>query len=117
MNFFDVVTTQRAMRRLEPDPIPDALSGGSWTRRSARRAAATARAGASSWSATRPRARAWGSSALIPLGDPLGTFGRPPRRPIGEVTFADRWGRAFPSEGRRMSAEASLAAVPMACRS
>ena len=23
MDFFDVVTTQRAMRRLKPDPIPD----------------------------------------------------------------------------------------------
>jgi len=33
--------------------------------------------------------------ALIPLGYPLGTFGRPPRRPVGEVTFADGWGRAF----------------------
>src|SRR5256712_11872037 len=25
MDFFDVVTTQRAIRRLKPDPIPDAL--------------------------------------------------------------------------------------------
>ena len=33
--------------------------------------------------------------ALIPLGYPLGKFGRPPRRPVGEVTFADGWGRAF----------------------
>jgi len=33
--------------------------------------------------------------ALIPLGYPLGKFGRPPRRPVGEVTFADGWGRVF----------------------
>ena len=33
--------------------------------------------------------------ALIPLGYPLGKFGRPPRRPVGDVTFADGWGRTF----------------------
>ena len=33
--------------------------------------------------------------ALIPLGYPLGKFGRPPRRPVREVTFADHWGQAF----------------------
>jgi len=33
--------------------------------------------------------------ALIPLGYPLGKFGRPPRRPIAEVAFADGWGQAF----------------------
>jgi nitroreductase len=33
------------------------------------------------------------TAALIPLGYPLGKFGRPPRRPLGEVAFADRWGR------------------------
>lgn len=33
--------------------------------------------------------------ALIPLGYPLGKFGRPPRQPVGEVAFADHWGRAF----------------------
>jgi nitroreductase len=35
------------------------------------------------------------TAALIPLGYPLGTFGRPPRRPLREVAFADRWGEAF----------------------
>jgi len=30
--------------------------------------------------------------ALIPLGYPLGKFGRPPRRPLAEVAYADRWG-------------------------
>ncbi len=35
------------------------------------------------------------TAALIPLGYPLGKFGRPPRRPLGEVAFADRWGQAF----------------------
>ncbi len=34
------------------------------------------------------------TAALIPLGYPLGRFGHPPRKPVGEVTFADRWGRA-----------------------
>jgi nitroreductase len=33
--------------------------------------------------------------ALIPLGYPLGKFGRPPRRPVTEVAFADTWGRPF----------------------
>jgi nitroreductase len=35
------------------------------------------------------------TAALIPLGYPLGKFGRPPRRPLHEVAFADRWGQAF----------------------
>jgi len=35
------------------------------------------------------------TAALIPLGYPLGKFGRPPRRPLAEVAFADRWGHAF----------------------
>src|SRR5438128_3320995 len=37
------------------------------------------------------------TAALIPLGYPLGKFGRPPRRSVGEVAFADRWGRALGS--------------------
>ena len=35
------------------------------------------------------------TAALIPLGYPLGKFGRPPRRPLREVAFADRWDQAF----------------------
>jgi len=35
------------------------------------------------------------TAALIPLGYPLGKFGRPPRRPLAEVVHADRWGQAF----------------------
>ncbi len=35
------------------------------------------------------------TAALIPLGYPLGKFGHPPRRPLREVAFADRWGQAF----------------------
>jgi nitroreductase len=35
------------------------------------------------------------TAALIPLGYPLGRFGRPPRRPLHEVAFAERWGQAF----------------------
>src|SRR5436309_15436750 len=35
------------------------------------------------------------TAALIPLGYPRGRFGRPPRRPLREVAFADRWGDAF----------------------
>ncbi|MBI4638740.1 MAG: nitroreductase family protein [Candidatus Rokubacteria bacterium] len=35
------------------------------------------------------------TTALIPLGYPLRKFGRPPRRPVAEVAFADRWGRAL----------------------
>jgi nitroreductase len=33
------------------------------------------------------------TAALIPLGYPLRKFGRPPRRPVVEVAFADRWGQ------------------------
>jgi nitroreductase len=33
------------------------------------------------------------TAALIPLGYPRGRFGRAPRRPLGEVAFADRWGQ------------------------
>ena len=205
MNFFDVVTTQRAMRRLKPDPIPDALlgqimdaaicapSGGNrqgWRFLVIRDPATRARLGQlyrEAWNefvkvpyyreaAAAPRdsalgkmvasaahlaehlgeapvlilacigtdgvaptlttgasiypaiqnimlaARALGigscittihryrdaqvrellgipegfeTAALIPLGYPLGAFGRPPRQPVAEVTFADRWGRAF----------------------
>jgi nitroreductase len=35
------------------------------------------------------------TAALIPLGYPLGKFGRPPRRAVSEVVHADRWGQAF----------------------
>jgi len=35
------------------------------------------------------------TAALIPLGYPSGRFGRPPRRPLREVAFADHWGDAF----------------------
>jgi len=205
MEFFDVVTTQRAMRRLKPDPIPDGLlrqimdaaicapSGGNrqgWSFLVIRDAATRARLGElyrEAWgelmkvpyyrdAATAPpespagrmlasarhlgehladapvlilacvatdgapasmttgasiypaaqnimlAARALGigsclttihrfrdrqvkellgippdveTAALIPLGYPLGNFGRPPRRPVTEVTFADRWGQTF----------------------
>lgn len=35
------------------------------------------------------------TAAVVPLGYPLGKFGRPPRRPMGEVAFGDRWGQGF----------------------
>jgi nitroreductase len=35
------------------------------------------------------------TAAVVPLGSPLGKFGRPPRRPLGEVAFGDRWGQGF----------------------
>jgi nitroreductase len=35
------------------------------------------------------------TAALIPLGYPLRNFGRPPRRPVAEVVFGDRWGQAL----------------------
>lgn len=34
-------------------------------------------------------------AALIPLGYPRGAFGHPPRRPVSEVAFSDRWGAPF----------------------
>lgn len=33
------------------------------------------------------------TAALIPLGYPLGKFGRAPRKPLGEVSWVDRWGQ------------------------
>src|SRR5215510_5794709 len=163
MDFFDVVTTQRAMRRLKPDAIADdvlsrimdaaicAPSGGNrqnWSfvvvRDRAKRARlgeapvivlacvaldpgtrASLTTGASIYPAVQNimlAARALGigscittihrfrdaqvkellgipadveTAALIPLGYPLGKFGRPPRRPVREVAFADRWGVAL----------------------
>jgi nitroreductase len=35
------------------------------------------------------------TAALVPLGYPVGKFGRPPRRPLRDVVFADGWGRVF----------------------
>jgi nitroreductase len=32
------------------------------------------------------------TAALIPLGYPLGRFGRAPRKPAREMTYVDRWG-------------------------
>src|SRR5215470_13231408 len=37
------------------------------------------------------------TAALIPLGYPLGKFGRPPRKPLAEVAHGDRWGQPFGS--------------------
>ncbi|MBI3827122.1 MAG: nitroreductase family protein [Candidatus Rokubacteria bacterium] len=34
------------------------------------------------------------TAALIPLGYPLGKFGRAPRKPLAEVAYLDRWGQA-----------------------
>ena len=35
--------------------------------------------------------------ALMPIGYPEGKFGPLARRPVGEVTYADRWGTAWPA--------------------
>src|SRR5437867_3080175 len=180
MDFFDVVTTQRAMRRLKTDAVPDAAlqrimdaavcapSGGNrqnWSFVVVRDQAKRARlgelyreawgelmkvpyyAGASKEPVDSPAGKMLASArhlaehlgeapvivlacvspdpgvtaslptrasiypavqdimlaipadvetaALIPLGYPLGKFGRPPRRPVREVAFADRWGLAL----------------------
>jgi nitroreductase len=34
--------------------------------------------------------------ALMPIGYPLGKYGPLARRPVAEVTFADRWGEKWP---------------------
>jgi nitroreductase len=39
----------------------------------------------------------WETAALIPLGYPRGRWGVPPRRPVDEVTFGDRWGAPLPA--------------------
>jgi nitroreductase len=67
MDFFDVVTTQRAIHRFRGAQVKELLGIPSDVE----------------------------TAALIPLGYPLGKFGRPPRRPLREVAFADRWGQAF----------------------
>lgn len=36
------------------------------------------------------------TAALIPLGYPLGKFGRAPRQPLDEVVYFDRWGGPRP---------------------
>ena len=36
------------------------------------------------------------TAALIPLGYPLGKFGRAPRKPADEVTYYNRWGQPPP---------------------
>jgi hypothetical protein len=33
---------------------------------------------------------------MMPIGWPRGRFGPVARRPVAEVTFADRWGNAWP---------------------
>jgi nitroreductase len=35
------------------------------------------------------------TAALIPLGYPRGKFGPPPRKPVAEVAYSERWGQAF----------------------
>ena len=35
--------------------------------------------------------------ALLPIGWPIGRYGRPPRRPVDTCLFAERYGAAFPS--------------------
>jgi nitroreductase len=37
--------------------------------------------------------------ALMPIGYPLGRYGPLSRRPVSEVAFADRWGKAWPAPG------------------
>jgi nitroreductase len=34
-------------------------------------------------------------AAIVPLGYPVGKFGPPPRRPVEDVVYADRWGAPF----------------------
>jgi nitroreductase len=38
--------------------------------------------------------------ALMPIGYPLGKFGPLSRRPVAEVTFAERWGERWPGHNR-----------------
>src|SRR2546425_865298 len=100
MDFFDVVTTQRAIRRLKTDPIPDAaprptLTAGASIYPAVQNIMLAARAlGMGSCITPFPRFRDARvkellgtpsdveTAALIPRGSPLGKFGRPPRRPL-----------------------------------
>jgi nitroreductase len=41
--------------------------------------------------------------ALMPIGYPIGKYGPLARRPVSEVTFAERWGETWPSSPRASS--------------
>ena len=41
--------------------------------------------------------------ALMPIGHPLEKYGLLARRPVLEVTFADRWGEKWPSLGYQLA--------------
>jgi nitroreductase len=42
--------------------------------------------------------------AMMPIGYPYGKFGPLARRPVAEVTYADRWSHAWPGAGHSRSA-------------
>ena len=72
----EVMTTQRAIRRLKPDPVDDALP--LWNVFAARRALGL------------PRSVV--PCAVIPVGWPLGNYGPTRRRPIEDVVSIDQYG-------------------------
>src|SRR5438093_12094060 len=108
MDFFDVVTTQRAMRRLEPRPIPDAVlrqimdaaicapSGGNrqgWSFLIVRDGAKRARLG-------ELYREAWGELMEVPYY--AGAAKEPPDSPAGRMLASARH-RASTSARRRCS--------------
>jgi hypothetical protein len=42
--------------------------------------------------------------AMMPIGYPVGKFGPVVRRPVAEVTHADRWSQPWPGAGHSQSA-------------
>src|SRR5436853_129800 len=94
VELFEALSTTRAMRRLKPDPVPAVQN--------LLLAARSFGLGATLTTLHHHHdpeiKRLLGipnevqTAALIPLGWPLGRFGKVERLPVEEVAFADRWG-------------------------
>ena len=85
--FFDLVGSVRAMRRLLPDPVPDELLF------------KVLNAGVQAPSGMNTQLMEhfeipveYGVVVTIPIGYPMGRFGPVSRRPAELVTYFDRWG-------------------------
>ena len=104
----DAMRTQRAIRRLRPDPVDDALvlrlielalrapSGGNAQNWEFVVGLGAALITLPIWSTVLAR-RALGlpwrtPCAVVPLGWPHGRYGPTTRRPVGDVVHVDRWG-------------------------
>src|SRR5207302_1374955 len=119
-DLFHIIHTTRSMRRLKPDPVPDALirrileagqcapSGGNAQRwRFLVIKDPAIKKAVQVWYkrafdeviGPRYRSRALPpgvhSYAILPIGYPMGKFGPLGRGPISEVVYGDRWGEPW----------------------